>query len=171
MISYKWRSDESKTRTFDREIGRLLTFLSQTKQSPHLDLRQYERAIANPSFHTVLAFESDNLAPYDVVGMASILYKDNLVRPLAEIHEVVVEDAYKGKGIGKGLMDELLWHSKKYAMHLGQCVRLSLTSRPDRIAANALYIKLGFQLIAKAIIIEGIIEEGSTNLYILDVHP
>jgi ribosomal protein S18 acetylase RimI-like enzyme len=57
------------------------------------------------------------------------------------IEDVVVDEAYRGKGIGKELMKSAI----EYARFKG-ARSVDLTSRPDRVAANKLYQDLGFVL-------------------------
>jgi len=57
------------------------------------------------------------------------------------IEDVVVDEAFRGKGIGKALM----LHAMKYARENG-AKSVDLTSKPSRIAANKLYRDLGFEL-------------------------
>src|SRR5512133_234452 len=57
------------------------------------------------------------------------------------IEDVVVDEAFRGKGIGK----ELMVHAMEFAKSTG-AKSVDLTSRPARIAANKLYKELGFEL-------------------------
>ena len=57
------------------------------------------------------------------------------------IEDVVVDEAYRGRGIGK----ELMVHAMEFAGSTG-AKSVDLTSRPMRIAANKLYKELGFEL-------------------------
>jgi ribosomal protein S18 acetylase RimI-like enzyme len=56
------------------------------------------------------------------------------------IEDVVVDEAQRGKGIGK----EMMLFAINYSKALG-AESVSLTSRPSRIAANELYQKIGFK--------------------------
>ena len=58
----------------------------------------------------------------------------------ASIEDVVVLPEFQGLGLGRVLMDYVLERAASFAP-----ITLQLTSRPSRIAANALYWKLGFQ--------------------------
>src|SRR6478735_6327888 len=63
------------------------------------------------------------------------------------IEDVVVDEAARGQGVGEVL--------NRYALDLADRLgarTVDLTSRPSRVAANALYRKLGF-------------EERQTNIY------
>lgn len=55
------------------------------------------------------------------------------------IEDVVVDSGQRGKGIG----EELMTHAIYYAKGLG-AKSIHLTSRPQRVAANRLYLKMGF---------------------------
>lgn len=57
----------------------------------------------------------------------------------ASIEDVVVLPEFQGHGLGRVLMDYVLERAASFAP-----ITLQLTSRPSRIAANALYRKLGF---------------------------
>jgi ribosomal protein S18 acetylase RimI-like enzyme len=57
------------------------------------------------------------------------------------IEDVVVDEEFRGKGIGKALM----LHAMAFAKEMG-AKSVDLTSRPSRIAANKLYQELGFEL-------------------------
>ena len=58
----------------------------------------------------------------------------------ASVEDVVVLPKFQGLGLGRALMAYLLDRAASFAP-----ITLQLTSRPLRIAANALYQKLGFQ--------------------------
>lgn len=55
------------------------------------------------------------------------------------IEDVVILPEYQGKGLGKKLLQHVLEEAQNYAP-----LTLYLTSRPQRLAANALYQKMGF---------------------------
>ena len=55
------------------------------------------------------------------------------------IEDVVVDNHFRGKGYGKHLVETLIDKAQKENVAL-----LLLTSRPSRVAANKLYVSLGF---------------------------
>jgi ribosomal protein S18 acetylase RimI-like enzyme len=57
------------------------------------------------------------------------------------IEDVVVDEAFRGKGVGKDLM----LHAMEFARS-NNAKSVNLTSRPTRVAANKLYQDLGFDL-------------------------
>ena len=57
------------------------------------------------------------------------------------IEDVVVDETHRGKGLGRKLMEQTIAVLRK--RHVDS---VELTSRPSRVAANALYRSLGFTL-------------------------
>lgn len=79
---------------------------------------------------------------------------------LVEIHDVVVDKSYRGRQSDRDMSyaEELLRHVIRYAQDQGFC-SIDLTSKPDRVAANKFYQRLGFELRATAA------SDTGTNLY------
>lgn len=55
------------------------------------------------------------------------------------IEDVVVDEAMRGRSLGRALVEHAIAYSKSSG-----CGTLMLTSRPSRVAANALYRSCGF---------------------------
>ena len=60
----------------------------------------------------------------------------------AWIEDLVVDSAYRGKGIGKALMLRAMDEAKKSDVRV-----VYLTSRPHRTTAHALYREIGFKVV------------------------
>ena len=75
-----------------------------------------------------------------IVGALTLVFQNTPSGSKAWIEDVVVSKESRGKGIGKLLMN----HAIDYAEKIGT-PHIDLTSRPDRIQANKLYQKLGFE--------------------------
>jgi len=58
----------------------------------------------------------------------------------AWIEDVVVDDAARGKGVGRKLNEAAIDHARSVG-----ATTVDLTSRPSREAANRLYQRLGFE--------------------------
>jgi len=75
------------------------------------------------------------------VGLATcfVNFSTFKVKPYLYIHDIVVLDEYRGKGIGKGLMQKLIEISaeRKYC-------KVTLEVREDNPTAQSLYKSLGF---------------------------
>lgn len=76
----------------------------------------------------------------EIIGIATLLHNEKFVAKFGTIEDVVVDERYRGQGIGKRLTEILIENGKVIGLS-----RIELSSRPHRIAANALYKKLGFE--------------------------
>lgn len=104
--------------------------------------------VANaPGTHLFAALDSGH-----IIGCASLCVFDSPTGRKASVEDVVVLSSYRGKHIGKDLMEHLIDYARN---NLGT-VDLHLTSRPVRVAANGLYRALGFR-------------QKETNVYILKI--
>lgn len=146
-------------------LNRLIPQQSPTSTHESITEEELRLCLQNPNFFILVALDTEKTGPVRYVGTATIFFQRNIVRWIAEIHDVVVDEASRGRGIGEQLTNELLLCARVFAARCGQSIKLYLTSRPSRVAANALYQKLGFTLVAKA---EG---EWGTNLYKLVIRP
>lgn len=61
---------------------------------------------------------------------------------VAKIEDMVVDEKYRGQGLGKKIMQELIKITKKKKIKI-----VNLTSRPKRVGAIKLYKSLGFKLL------------------------
>lgn len=76
------------------------------------------------------------------------------------IHDVVVDVAYRGLGIGAALVQKLVFLSGRFHLDV-----IELTSKPVREVANHMYQSLGFKLVSAA----DPADPESTNRYRLDL--
>ena len=104
------------------------------------------QAVENPYTH-VFAAEAEG---GEIIGTASLCVFSSPTGKKAHVEDVVVSQAHRGEHIGRLLMEHLIGYARK---ELGR-VDIHLTSRPHRVAANALYRSLGFQF-------------KETNVYVL----
>jgi ribosomal protein S18 acetylase RimI-like enzyme len=75
-----------------------------------------------------------------VIGMATLYMITKLSKRSGFVEDVVVDSAYRGQGLGEKLIAALV-----DAARVAGLKTLHLTSRPERVAANKLYQKLGFK--------------------------
>jgi GNAT superfamily N-acetyltransferase len=80
-----------------------------------------------------------------IIGLVSFALLDRLNQSLKEfwIPELVVSEEYRGRGIGKLLIQKCESIAKKE-----KCYRIRLESRNDRIDSHVFYRRIGFQQIA-----------------------
>lgn len=129
------------------------------------ELRKGLDSLDELMFFLFVAQDTEKKCPEDLVGMASIFFEWKCSGWLAEIHDVVVNPAYRGRHIGDLLTQKLLETVKDFAKRKGKKTTIYLTSKPSREAANKMYQKHGFELVAKA---KG---KKGTNLYKLVITP
>ena len=112
----------------------LVPQLSRSSPPPGRDV--LERIVADPA--TTLFVARDGRR---IVGMLTLAVFEIPTGVRAWIEDVVVDDAHRGSGAGAGLVQAAL----ERAGELGART-VDLTSRPDREAANRLYVRMGFEL-------------------------
>jgi ribosomal protein S18 acetylase RimI-like enzyme len=77
----------------------------------------------------------------EIAGTLTLVTFPILTGLRAWIEDVVVDEAARGRGVGEALTREAV----RLARASG-ATTVDLTSRPSRVAANRLYVKLGFHL-------------------------
>lgn len=77
-----------------------------------------------------------------VVGLASIVFLPRLNRSKTELYipELVVSEGYRGRGVGKSLIDSCIKIAKKK-----KCFRIRLESGNQRKASHRFYKNIGFE--------------------------
>jgi len=78
-----------------------------------------------------------------IVGTFLLLIMDGLAhrgKPSGIVEDVVVDEQWRGKGIGKLMMQFAMDHCKRIG-----CSKLTLSSSMQRTAAHQFYESLGFQ--------------------------
>jgi len=121
----------------DRAFEAVLRLLPQVSSDAELLTKKYLKSIlASESVHFFIA-ELDNK---QIGGMLTIATYKTPSGIKVWIEDVVVDESQRGKGIGKELMLFAIGYSKSLGAK-----DIRLTSRPSRIAANELYLKLGFK--------------------------
>lgn len=80
-----------------------------------------------------------------IVGCASLCVFYSPTGCKAHIEDVVVLAEYRGRQLGRRLVEHLIEYARTELLPGHQAVDLYLTSRPQRVAANELYQSLGFR--------------------------
>jgi ribosomal protein S18 acetylase RimI-like enzyme len=117
-----------------RGLLRLLPQLSRTASRP--EPAALAIFIEHPA-NTVLVARIDG----EIVGTLTLVIFPLLTGVRAWIEDVVVDEAVRGQGVGAALTREAVRIAEKAGART-----VDLTSRPDRAAANRLYLNLGFEL-------------------------
>ena len=93
-----------------------------------------EDVIKDPNSHLYALFDGDKVA-----GCATLSVYYSPTGRKACIEDVVVHTEYRGRHLGRMLLEYLISEARAMSP-----IEIHLTSRPVRIAANALYQSLGF---------------------------
>jgi non-canonical purine NTP pyrophosphatase (RdgB/HAM1 family) len=106
-----------------------------------------QEVVDNPYSALIFAIKGDipsddwDLLPTELYcGTTTLLMLTSTTHKIASFYEVVVEAGNEGKGIGKRLMNKAIEIGKQNGV-----TRFDLTSSPNKVAAQALYEKVGFK--------------------------
>ena len=119
-----------------KDLRRIRALLNQLSNKPkELSLETFVEATE----HSVVIVA--RLSSSKIIGMAT-LTKDRtyagLVGRKGQMHDVVVDETFRGYGIARGLISKLKWFARSIGLE-----KVRFTSSPDRVAANGLYVSLG----------------------------
>lgn len=138
-------------------IEKITTIDSQVVSAMAHLLPQLKSTITPPTHQELVSMvSSDDLHLFvakdeeDIVGTLSLVFYRIPTGQKAWIEDVVVDSQQRGKGVGVALMQ----YAIRFAQERG-ITKIDLTTSYDRVAANQLYQKLGFQ-------------KRSSNLYRFD---
>ena len=118
--------------TFD--LKRIQELVSELDSSVKINEQSFYLAKLNGFLAT--RYEGSKL-----IGIGWIFPRQTLLRKQAVVEDMIVDSAYRGKGLGRELLDDLVNWAKDNGVEV-----IELTSNPQRIAANELYKKYGFEL-------------------------
>ena len=130
--------------SFVEPVNRLLAQLSSSGVS--ITLEQMQTLVCSEASHLFLGRRDGKIVAMLTLG--------EYLAPTGRkmwIEDVVVDTAVRGHSFGRAMVE----YAIEYAKGLG-CGTLMLTSRPSRIAANALYRSCGF-------------EQKETNVYKMNI--
>ena len=116
--------------------ARLIPQLSTSSPPPTID--QLRRIVDDPATTLLVATNGDGNA--QVVGMLTLAIFMSPTGVRAWIEDVVVDDEARGAGVASALVGAALERAQQEGART-----VDLTSRPDREAANRLYVRLGFE--------------------------
>lgn len=77
-----------------------------------------------------------------IVAMATLCIRHAPSGSTGHLEDIVVDASLRGQGVGEGIVR----HAIDYAKNQRRIGRIELTSKAERLAANGLYQKLGFEL-------------------------
>jgi ribosomal protein S18 acetylase RimI-like enzyme len=118
-------------------VQELHGLMQQLRPDSKLSIKEgdIETLVKNESAILIVAKDDDK-----IVGLGSLYIIPKIGKRVGHVEDVVVDEAYRGKGLGEKIVQTIIVAAKEHKLH-----SLSLTSRPERIAGNKLYQKVGFQ--------------------------
>ncbi len=119
------------------DIEQINVLLKQLSENSPIISKKDLKYIAknNGMILTIRNMEDDG----KIIGMATLFVFPSMSGKKGTIEDVVVDEAHRGKGLGERLVRGLIEKARELGAR-----KLDLTSSPKRIAANKLYLKLGF---------------------------
>ena len=115
-------------------INLLFDALSLKGQGRKMNLVELNAILINFKFNLFMIELDDEL-----VGMGSLYFRQTLSRCTAYIEDVVVLLEHQGSGLGKLLLERLIYEARQNNVDV-----IELTSNPTWVVANAMYQKAGF---------------------------
>src|SRR5690606_22576566 len=129
QIDIVTRADDALLEAFQRLIPQL------TNDNPPPTLDELTALVAEASSTLLVARSSSR----QIVGALSLTIYRVPTGIRAIIEDVIVDGPARGQGVGQALLQRALQIAKQKG-----AAGISLTSNPLRVAANRLYVKLGF---------------------------
>ena len=129
--------DEEKIFKLIRELADTVGF---AEQAPLIDIGIWsgtlKKMLASPDWVFLLAMEDGN-----AVGLVLFFVRPTLTTGMnrATITEMIVTEKARGKGVGRGLVEE----AKRQALEMG-CSILAVSTELDQAGATGFYKKMGF---------------------------
>ena len=121
----------------DETYNAVLKLLPQLDPEIKLPSKEFFKSILEAENTHFFAGESED---GEIDGILTLTVYSIPTGTNFRIDDVVIDGSQRGKGYGKKIM----LHAMKFAESMG-AKSVDLTSRPFRIAANKLYIDLGFE--------------------------
>jgi ribosomal protein S18 acetylase RimI-like enzyme len=122
----------------DRVLAAVRELVGQLSASPQPPTpSELDEIISSPACRLLIGRDDDGR----ILGMLTLVHFRIPTGVRAWIEDVVVDDSARGQGLGGVLVREAIAVARRAGART-----VDLTSRPDREAANALYVREGFKL-------------------------
>ena len=127
---------QAATAVDDELLAAVATLVPQlSSSSPPPGAEALERIVASPDATLFVARDGDR-----IVGMLTLITFEIPTAVRAWIEDVDVDKSARGRGVAAALVQAAVDRSSEAGART-----VDLTSRPDREAANRLYLRMGFE--------------------------
>ena len=126
---------ERLTEATEGALADINALLKKLKSRNEQESLEGLRATVGDSHAVVMVMKDEGR----IIGMAFLFILQTLQGRNGSIEDVVVDEAYRGQGLGVKIMEAVIEEAKREKV-----TEIMLTSKPKRVAANKLYQKLGF---------------------------
>ena len=120
-------------------LGAFRKLIPQLKEEfPLPTLEELKALLSTECSQVFIARQPDEKAP--IIGILTLVLYRVPTGIRARIEDVVVDEAYRGQGIGEALVRHAIRVAREFSAD-----GIALTSNPKRAGANKLYQKIGFK--------------------------
>ena len=127
---------EELTTITEAQVQDVLGLMKELNADIPVTPEMVRRAVEAPGTHFFAVLDGAH-----IVGCASLCVCESPTGRKAHVEDVVVSSACRGQHLGRRLIERVLAFAREELADID----VYLTSRPSRIAANALYRAVGFQ--------------------------
>lgn len=157
IADYKSPDDIEDGSELAEVISKFLPYLT-TSGNQQVTIRYLQAVLAQPLSHLLVAFDGFGDRAVGMCNVICVLTPDGLH---SYLHSVVVHPDFRRQGWGERLVSCAIQVVEECVVFASMPTILEFTSKPKREAANAMYQKMGFKLVAAAVPDD----EDGTNLY------
>lgn len=130
---------------FEEDLERINFLMKQlSATSPEVDWPTVEAVLRNSTIFVLRDTHPEVIKKHPkgmLIGKTTLIHSRKMFAFFGTIEDVVVDENYRGMGLGRLLMDRAIEKARELGME-----HIDLTSAPHRVPANNLYKSLGFEL-------------------------
>ena len=130
---------------FEEDLERINFLMKQlSANSPEVDWPTVEAVMKNGTIFVMRDTHPDVTKKHPrglLIGKTTLIHSRKMFAFFGTIEDVVVDESYRGQGLGKLITNYAIEKAKELGMKY-----IDLTSAPHRVPANNLYKSLGFEL-------------------------
>ena len=130
---------------FEEDLDRINFLMRQlSENSPEVDWPTVEAVMNNGTIFVMRDTHPDVIKKHPrglLIGKTTLIHSRKMFAFFGTIEDVVVDENYRGQGLGKLITKYAIEKAKELGMKY-----IDITSAPHRVPANNLYKSLGFEL-------------------------